>query len=67
MKKLFLISISTFIIIFLIGMYDILSPSKSIFGASSKILPAPLKSFIKEKIFYVPSKMKKADELSKDI
>jgi len=67
MKKIFLISISTFIIIFLIGVYDILSPSKSIFGASSKILPAPLKSFIKEKIFYVPSKMKKADELSKDI
>jgi len=66
-KKIFLASITIFIIIFLAGIYDILSPTKSIFGANSKILPDPLKNFIKEKIFYVPYIIKKADQLSKDI
>lgn len=67
MKKFFLFSISIFIIIFLVGVYDILSPSKSIFKANSRILPDPLKNFIKEKIFYVPYIIKKVDQLSKDI
>ena len=63
MKKIrFLIVILLFI--FSLGVYDILSSDFSLFGTNSKQITI-IKNKIKDVIFYIPSKMKKADELDK--
>ena len=66
MKKLkyFLISL---IILFTIGTIDILSPSFSIFGISSKIFPDKYKNLVKEKLFFIPNAIKNERLLNKRV
>lgn len=63
MKK-YLIILSTLILLILsLGVIDILSPSFSILGRDSKIIPHNVKNFLKEKVFFIPAKLQKADLL----
>ena len=54
------------IIIISIGTYDVLSPTFSVFGVNSSKLTG-IKNKIKETVFYIPSRIKKANELEKTI
>ena len=51
MKKYFFTFLVLLVLLFSLGVYDILSPSFSLMGRDSKILPNKTKQFLKEKIF----------------
>ena len=63
MKKIKII-ITLFLFIVVIGVYDIMSNTFSIFGTNSNKVTA-IKNAIKNTIFYIPSKIKRVDELEK--
>ena len=63
MKKIKIIII-LFLFIVVIGVYDIMSNTFSIFGTNSNKVTA-IKNAIKNTIFYIPSKIKRVDELEK--
>jgi len=67
MKKYFLTLLFFLVLLFSLGVYDILSPSFSLIGRESKILTNSNKQFLKEKIFFIPAKLKKADSLESSI
>ena len=63
MKKIKIVFI-IFLLIGAIGVYDIMSNTFSVFGTNSSKVTA-IKNKIKNTLFYLPSKIKKADELEK--
>ena len=63
MKKYLIILFTLILLILSLGVIDILSPSFSILGRDSKIIPNNVKNFLKEKVFFIPAKLQKADLL----